>query len=169
LITTGPRKSWLLQVGEQTPDPFAASRLVAAQIAGRGVAAGTFPTAPRIATPLCGPGWLACGSAAMAFDPLRGDGTAHAICEAILASAAIRTTASGEDAASLLAHYEARLTAAFQRHLSVCLSYYRTGHGSRWWQDETQTVTEGLESYAGALRRFEGFRYRLEGFRLVPL
>ena len=35
-------------------------------------------------------GWLACGTAAMAFDPLCGDGTAHAIREAILASAVIR-------------------------------------------------------------------------------
>jgi 2-polyprenyl-6-methoxyphenol hydroxylase-like FAD-dependent oxidoreductase len=169
LITTAPGKGWLLQVGERSPDPLAASRLVAAQIAGRGEPAGTFSTAPRIATPLCGPGWLACGSAAMAFDPLCGDGTAHAVREAILASAVIQAATSGDDAEPLLAHYDARLTAAFQRHLSVCLPYYRTGHATPWWQRETDAVSEGLEWCADALRRFEGFRYRLDGFQLVPL
>jgi flavin-dependent dehydrogenase len=66
-----------------------------------------FSASPRIPAPLCGPGWLACGSAAMGFDPICGDGTAHAVREAILALAVIRGGDHG-----MPAHYEARLTAA---------------------------------------------------------
>ena len=82
---------------------------------------------PRLRThfsPLGANSWLACGTAAMAFDPICGDGTAHAIREAILAAAVIRALANGGPADELLAHYEARLTAGFHRHLTLCRQFY---------------------------------------------
>lgn len=66
---------WLLSVGAPATTLLGQSRVVA------------FPAYARISSPLGAPGWLACGTAAMAFDPICGDGTANAIREAILSSA----------------------------------------------------------------------------------
>ena len=44
---------------------LAESRLVRMQILGRGNCRSEFPAYPRILSPLCGPGWLACGTTAM--------------------------------------------------------------------------------------------------------
>ena len=86
---------WLLAVGAPAEALLAKSRVIAHEIAEMGASSGEFPAYARIASPLCAPGWLACGTAAMAFDPICGDGTAHAIREAILASAVIRALANG--------------------------------------------------------------------------
>jgi hypothetical protein len=169
LITTGPGRGWLLSTGELPDDPLAGSRLIARRVARLGQAAGRFPAAPRMASELCGLGWLACGSGAMAFDPLCGDGTAHAVREAILASAVIRAAARGEDAERLLSHYRARLTAAFQRHLVACAPYYSTGGAGNWWSSELQAIERGLVWCERELEHYNGFHYRLEGFDLLPL
>ena len=166
LITTAHGAGWLLSVGDTITDPFGRSRLIASKAARLGDPAGRFPAAPQLVSPLCGPGWLACGSAAMAFDPLCGDGTAHAIREAILAVAVIQAEANGEVRDALLEHYRARLTAAFQRHLSLCLAYYRSGGAGPWWRSEMDAIAEGLAWCENELRHRPGFRYRLEGFQL---
>src|SRR5262249_37558836 len=49
---------WLLAVGGDVDALFAASRLIAPQIAHRGAAGAAWPAHPRIAMPLCGAGWL---------------------------------------------------------------------------------------------------------------
>ena len=94
----------------------------------------------------------------MAFDPLCGDGTAHAIREAILASAVIGAAARGDDPVQLLAHYEARLTAGFRRHLAHCLEYYTSGRTGPWWGQEVESVTRGLvwcdQRLGGGIARF---------------
>jgi hypothetical protein len=148
-IPAGGGKAWLLSVGPP----------------GAGTPA-AFPVMPRIAESLTGPSWLACGSAAMAFDPICGDGTAHAIREAILAAAVIKAIANGGDAASLRAHYEARLTAGFARHLANCLPFYTAAASGPWWQNEANALREGL---AWCEDRIPPFQYRLNGFDLEPL
>jgi hypothetical protein len=127
---------------------------------------GAFSASPRIVSPLTGPGWLACGTAGMAFDPICGDGTAHAVREAILASAVVKAISTGGDAQELLRHYEARLIAGFQRHLATCLDFYRSGHGGIWWEQEVASSHQGLEWCAGKLRGYGRFRYQLNGFEL---
>jgi hypothetical protein len=95
---------WLLAVGAPVDTLLATSRVVAHEVIECGAEDGTFPASPRIAFPLCAPGWLACGSAAMAFDPICGDGTAHAMREAILAAAVIRALenrGSAEDSSAV--------------------------------------------------------------------
>ena len=70
---------WLLAVGAEAgniarPEPRG-------RVANRHMwppALGAFPAYARITSPLGASGWLACGTAAMAFDPICGDGTAHA-------------------------------------------------------------------------------------------
>jgi len=169
LIASAPGSGWLLSVGLRPHDLLDQSRLIREQIAGYQPAAAQFAASPRIVAPLAEPGWIACGTAAMAFDPLCGDGTAHAVREAILASAVIGAAARGDDSAQLLAHYEARLTAGFRRHLTHCLEYYASGCGGPWWQSEAESTTQGLDWCGRRLSRHAAFRYRLDGFELKAI
>jgi hypothetical protein len=156
----------LISVGAPADAQLARSRIVAEQVAALTAPASEFPAYPRIVSPLCGPGWLACGSAAMAFDPICGDGTAHAIREAILASAVIRAAGDEENTDQLLAHYEARLAAGFRRHLSLCQQYYRSGGDGPWWQAELAALGRGIEWCDDKLRSGLNFQYRLDNFEL---
>jgi hypothetical protein len=157
---------WLLAVGEH---PLEKSKLVKEQIAQVDSAIVSFPGSPRMVTPLGGDRWIACGSAAMAFDPLCGDGTAHAIREAILASAVMRAIARGEEPGPLLAHYEARLIAGFQRHLAQCREFYLSGGSSPWWTSEAGSAVRGLEWARCRLESHGGFQYQLLGLELARL
>ncbi len=156
----------LISVGAPPDAHLAQSRLVAGQVAELTAPASEFPAYPRIVSPLAGPGWLACGSAAMAFDPICGDGTAHAVREAILASAVIRAAAEERENEPLFAHYQARLTAGFRRHLQLCLQYYKSGGEGPWWRSELAALEHGLEWCDDKLRPAMNFQYRLEGFEL---
>ncbi len=164
LIPAAPRSAWLLSIGGSSL--LERSRLIAGQIVELGVPAGEFPAHPRIAWPLCGAGWLACGTAALAFDPLCGDGTGHALREAILASAVVRAAARGDGVNQLLAHYEARLLAGFRRHLAVCRSFYRSGRAGPWWDSELESLDRGMEWCAEEMRTRADLGHRLVGFEL---
>lgn len=157
---------WLLAVGAPPDTLLGRSRVVAAEIAECGMTRATFPAYARIASPLCGSGWLACGSAAMAFDPICGDGTAHAVREAILASAVLRAIAGGGSEDELLAHYQARLVTGFQRHLLLCREFYRTGGSTPLWQAELAAIDRGIDWCKAALATHRIFRYQLRGFEL---
>lgn len=159
--------SWLLAVGAPPEVLLGRSRIVAAQVNRCGDARGTFPAYPRIGLPLgAAEGWLACGTAAMAFDPICGDGTAHAIREAILAAAVIRAVAAGEPTAALLAHYEARLTAGFRRHLAFCRQFYVSGGPGEFWKPELEATDRGIQWCTAALANHAEFRYQLRGLEL---
>jgi hypothetical protein len=158
---------WLLAVGAPHEKLLSRSRVVAARIAQCGAASGSFPAYARIASPLCGSGWLACGTAAMAFDPICGDGTAHAIREAILASAVIRALgAGGGPMEDLLSHYQARLTSGFHRHLKLCREFYRSGGNGLLWRSELSQIDRGIQWCDAALANHAGFRYQLRGLDL---
>ncbi len=165
LVTTAPGRGWLISAASDPQSLLARSRLLQSIVIGAGEPSARFPCAPRIVAPLGGPRWLACGSAAMAFDPICGDGTAHAIREAILASAVIRAALRGEDAAPLVAHYENRLTAAFLKHLTHCVEFYAPLPAS-WWREETRAAREGIEWCGRRLGDRVTFAYRLNGFEL---
>jgi hypothetical protein len=166
LITNAPASGWLLSVGLRPHELLGHSRLIRERIAECQPAAGEFPASPRIAAPLGEPGWISCGTAAIAFDPLCGDGAAHAVREGILASAVIAATTRGDDPAALLAHYQSRLTAAFERHLANCLQYYAPGYGGPWWESEAERLQQGLDWCRSRLSAHTKFRYRLEGLEL---
>jgi hypothetical protein len=159
-------KGWLLSVGGPPDSLLAASRTVAEQITGIESVQGEFPAHPRVADPLCDTGWLACGMAALGFDPLCGDGAGHAVREAILCSAVIRAAADGADVASLVEHYRMRLLAGFSRHLEACDQFYRSGSRGAWWDQEIESNRRGLEWCRQRLEPARGFRYRLNGFTL---
>lgn len=164
---------WLIAVGGAPQTLLAQSRLVAGQIRSTSDVFAEFAAYPRIADPLCDPlstpPWLACGSAAMAFDPICGDGTGNAVREAILAAAVIRAAARGDSVGGLLAHYRSRLIAGFRRHLELSLDFYRAGNSGPWWAQEIQALENGLAWCAGQLAAAPAFQYRLGGFELLPL
>jgi hypothetical protein len=171
LIGNAEGTGWLLSVGSQAGSVLEQSRLVAKQIECLREPGGEFPAFPRVIAPLCGIGaegipWLACGTAALAFDPICGDGTAHAVREAILAAAVIRAISTGVPTHEVFAHYESRLIAGFQRHLANAAGFYRTGGGSPWWSGELAAAERGLAWCAQTMAKFPAFRFRLNGYEL---
>jgi hypothetical protein len=169
LIPHAPGFAWLLAVGSAPGWLLRASLVIREQIAEADAGAADFPAYPRMVAPLSGEGWLACGTAAMAFDPLCGDGTGHAIREAILASAVIRAVAKDGRKADILAHYEARLTAGFRRHLTVCREFYVSGADGPWWHRELELIEEGVAWCDSRLKTHGEFRYQLKDFELHAL
>jgi hypothetical protein len=169
LIANGPGFGWLLSVGADPGELLGQSRLIRQQVAAWQPSQARFAASPRIMAPLGETGWIACGTAAMAFDPLCGDGAANAVREAILAAAVIGAVARGGEPAPLLAHYEARLTAGFRRHLAHCLQYYESGGNGPWWQAEAASARKGMEWCAQRLSGHTEFRYKLNGFELQAI
>jgi 2-polyprenyl-6-methoxyphenol hydroxylase-like FAD-dependent oxidoreductase len=169
LIPNAPGSAWLLSVGSAPAVQLNRSRVVAEQIDQSSAAIGEFPAYPRIVSPLSAPGWLACGTAAMAFDPLCGDGTAHAIREAILASAVIRAVENEGSTSDFLSHYEARLTAGFRRHLDLCREFYSSGAAGPWWDAELESIERGIAWCDSRLSTHSAFRYQLRDFELYAI
>ena len=130
---SGGEAGWLLSVGDGTESLLAGSRLVVKQLSDAGAPGSRFPSHPRIADPLCGAGWLTCGTAALGFDPLCEDGAGHAVREAIQASAVVRAAGAGGDVDALIAHYQWRLLAGFARHLPGLSGVLRKGRGVFCW------------------------------------
>jgi hypothetical protein len=169
LIPGGRDRGWLLAVGDHGDLRFAGSRLVGAQIAEQIGEPATFPAHPRIAWPVCGSGWLACGTGALAFDPLCGDGSGHAVREGILAAAVLRAIHGGGSNEELLQHYSSRLLGGFLRHLATCETFYRTGGSSPWWRQQLEAVRDGLNWRPRESGPPSRARYRLRGFDLEPV
>jgi 2-polyprenyl-6-methoxyphenol hydroxylase-like FAD-dependent oxidoreductase len=166
LLPGAPGSGWLVSVGAPLKSHLENSRTIAEEIAEMGQPAGEFASHPRVCWPLCGERWLACGTAALGFDPLCGDGTGHAIREAILASALVRASVKGENPGPLLAHYEARLLSGFKRHLEVCRGFYESGGSGPWWESAAASARQGLSWCDNRLSRIPPFRYRLNGLEL---
>jgi len=166
-VCTGDGQGWLLAMGESANTLLAQSTLIAGCIESVAVERKRFAAHPRIAKPLTGPGWLACGGAAMAFDPICGEGTGHALREAILAAAVMQAHARGEDWDLLAQLYVNRFEGGFRRHLVQCHQLYSSGGSGPWWREQVASVEAGL-AWLGLERRGET-TFRLEGFELVRL
>jgi hypothetical protein len=160
---------WLLSVGSPVDALLARSRLIADQLLETHPAKGGFASHPRIADPLCAPGWFACGTAALGFDPLCGDGAGNAVREAILACAAVRAVVEGADLESVLAHYRSRLVAGFHRHLKLCEEFYSSGGQGAWWQEQLAATRQGMEWCQSMRFQAPKMRYRLNEFSLQAI
>jgi len=179
-LLPGLPSAWLLSVGGPVDVLLANSRIVGAQIESLNADApvGQFPAHPRVSDPLCGSTWLACGNAAMAFDPICGDGAGNAVREAILASAVIKAAAAtlrgdasnqpGGDVKGLFAHYRARLLVGFLKHLELCRQFYAACSGE-WWAAELNGLDVGIAWCRAQLGTEPKFHYRLRGFELEPI
>jgi hypothetical protein len=169
LLASGQGEALMISVGLDPQAMLGQSRLVQAQVEAVGVAISQFPAYPRILPELYGPDWLACGSAAMSFDPVCGEGAGNAAREAILASAAIVAMDAGEDREAVLAHYQSRLLGGFLRHLEVCLDFYRRARQGPWWDGEIALLEEGIAWTRAWMRTLPRPSYRLVDFRLERL
>jgi hypothetical protein len=166
LLASGQENGFLLSIGASPEVQLEKSRLVEMQIESLKGPATQFPAYPRILSALCGPGWLACGSAAMAFDPVCGEGAANAVREAILASAVVRATSKGFATEDVFAHYSSRLTAGFLRHLEACRDFYVRGNSGPFWESELELLEQGIGQMHERLNRGPQSRYRLIDFEL---
>jgi hypothetical protein len=167
LIPERQGRGWLISVGSLPELNLERSELVRSQLRGIEHDRVEFASSPAISWPLAGRKWLACGSAALRFDPLCGDGTGHALRQAILASAIVR--AERMPANDLITHYRMRLLAAFHRHLSLCRSFYQSGGQGPWWVSEVAALDAGIEWCNRRLADAPGGRYRLDGWDLEPV
>lgn len=163
LIPNAAESTWLIAVGAPAERLLGRSRVIAPRIKLLDGRSAEFPACPRISNPLCGEGWLACGTGALGFDPICGDGTAQAVREAVLATAVVRAIADGGDAASLFAHYEMRLIAGMARHLELCADFYRSGGSGPWWQGELEALMRGQRWCAERLAGAGEPRWQLRG------
>ena len=167
LISGAERTGFLLAIGGSPDELLEESRLIAQQICGATGPIVEFAAAPRILNPLCAPGWLACGSGAMGFDPICGEGVGHAVREAILATAVIRAIENDEGRSEeVLAHYSARLGVGFLRHLNICRQFYAAGPSSEWWRLQLADLDAGIEWTRSQLSRRPPPALQLVGFDL---
>ena len=153
LLPSGDRRAALISVGYFPDRLIEQSGLIARQISS--LTADTspahhFPAFPRILSELSGPNWLACGSAAMTFDPLCGEGAGHAVREALLAAAVIRASEKGYATETLLSHYTTRLMQGFLRHLHVSLPFYLSGGSGDFWKTEAAALQDRNHLDAGS-------------------
>lgn len=159
---------WLLGVGGSVDALLGQSALIAPVVDAVGATSTPFPAAPRLQLPLHGDDWLACGTAAVGFDPICGDGTAQSVREAILAAAVVMAIAEGGNRAALLTHYQSMLIAAMRRHLLLCAQFYANGGQGDWWRAQHDALMEGHYMCTSLLARLPEPRFLLDGFRLVP-
>ncbi|QGP78847.1 hypothetical protein [Sphingobium sp. CAP-1] len=159
---------WLLGVGGPIDALLGQSVLIAPVVDAMGAATTPFLAVPRLHLPLYGADWLACGSAALGFDPICGDGAAQSVREAILAAAVVTAIAEGGDREELLSHYQAMLIAAMRRHLLLCAQFYANGGGGDWWRAQHDALMDGHRYCTALLAKLPEPRFLLDGFRLVP-
>jgi len=168
-IPTGNAQGWLLAVGASYEELFAQSRYLKPRLAMVLDRPRSFDTQPRILDTLQGPDWLACGTAALAFDPICGDGTAQAVREAILAAATAEAIQRGEPPIALRRHYESMLLAAMRRHLKLCGDFYASGGQSPWWRAQHAALVEGYHWCSRRLALMPPPQYMLRGYSLMPM
>jgi 2-polyprenyl-6-methoxyphenol hydroxylase-like FAD-dependent oxidoreductase len=171
LLPYGQGHAMLISTGYSPDGLVEQSRLIVRHIATLEDAAAPahqFPAYSQILPELCGPLWLACGSAAMSFDPLCGEGAGHALRQALLAAAVIRGAAKGYSVETLVAHYNTRLMQGFLRHLQVCLPFYQRGGHSEFWEMEAAALKSGIAWMQSRLQNQPPARYRLVGYELEP-
>jgi flavin-dependent dehydrogenase len=166
LLPTEHGKGSLISVGGDVGRLLANSRLGEQVRSIEGEAVAEFAAYPRIMSRLCGDRWLACGSAAIAFDPLCGEGVGNAAREAILACAAVKAILGGESREDVLAEYQMRLLLGFLRHLENCREFYTRVAASEFWQGELRAIEQGIAWTKGGFTGGDGPRFRLVGFEL---
>lgn len=168
MIPAGDGSAWLLAVGGSPDALLDQSRHIAPLIGQAEAASPPFQTSPRLLTALQGPDWLACGSAAVAFDPICGDGTAQAVREAVLSSAVVVAMAEGGDRNALRLHFESMILGAMRRHLRLCAQFYASGGEGPWWRAQLEDLAHGFDWCTARLAAMPEPRFELHGDRLAP-
>jgi len=103
------------------------------------------PSMPVLSSSPAEHGRLAIGDAALAFDPLCGDGVGGALRTAALAAGVLEAIEDGGSLRPLLEHHECRLRAATVQHVTRCLAFYGELTG---WNAEIAAMVAGLAALA---------------------
>lgn len=119
---------------------------------------------PRLRARPAGAGCIAIGDAALALDPLSGDGIGCGLRSAILAAAVVDAIRAGEDAKACTLHYARRLQRAAVSHVRSCIEHYRRAQPGRAWGGEIEAMASAL-LHCG--ENAERFAFRLDRGGLV--
>jgi len=168
LLPAEAGKGWLLGFGGPLHQLLRHSSLIAPLVEVEDEDGAPFETAPHLTLPLAGWNWLACGTAALRFDPICGDGTAQAVREGVLAAAVIGAIAQGGDREALLTHYRSMLVASMRRHLDLCARFYASGGKGPWWRAQVAELARGHEVCTRFLAKMPEPRFVLRDFALEP-
>jgi hypothetical protein len=171
LIATGNGKGSLICTGGEPTSLLQSGRLVCEQIETPNGESGAaqFAAYPRTLSKLHGKDWIACGTAAMSFDPLSGEGTGAAVRESILAAATVRAILRGDDADEVLAEFSLRMRLGFSRHLEMCRTFYQVKSKDPFWSRELAMLDEGISWVRKEIGEQRAPRYKLVDFDLVRL
>ena len=90
------------------------------------------------------PGRIAIGEAAVAFDPICGDGVGHALRGAVLTTIVLQTVARGASPVTCLGRYSSMLRRTMSHHLGICLRFYRDIAIYGGWCDEIVAMEDGV-------------------------
>jgi 2-polyprenyl-6-methoxyphenol hydroxylase-like FAD-dependent oxidoreductase len=163
-----------LMVPESTESPavvlreaVAASRLAFEAVTGPDDPVSMWHAAPAFDDPWPGPRAIRVGDAVMAFDPICGEGTGHAIRGALLAAAAIDAIDQGADAAAMREYYAMRLRIAWVSHLRTCFTFYASLTPRSIWTSELDSLSDTLTAWNADLQPAGSLAFRLLGSRLV--
>jgi hypothetical protein len=166
LFAAAGETGWLISCGGPPTTLLGESRLIAKHVVALAASSAPIATSPRIRDCLGATAWMACGTAALMFDPICGEGTGNAVREAILASAVVEAAMRGEDVSALLQHYESRLTLGFLRHLHMCAQFYATGGASPFWQEQVHETQRGIAMISQRIQNQRPPAFRLRDLKL---
>jgi flavin-dependent dehydrogenase len=127
----------------------AATRTIRKAIDGIGAWSDPMPCMPRARLPPACPGRIAVGEAALAFDPVSGDGVGHALRGAVLAATSLHAIANGAPIAECLDGYASTLRRAMAHHLKTCLALYGAAPRGPGWRDEVSAMAAGVALLTG--------------------
>jgi flavin-dependent dehydrogenase len=103
------------------------------------------------------------GDAALAIDPLRGDGVGFALRGALLAQAAIAAAMDCTLSPSIAIHYSGRLREVFYSHIANCIRHYAHAQNARLWRREIVAMRSAIERIPSPPDKHE---FRLVGMDL---
>lgn len=108
------------------------------------VVVGGYAAAPSFDPACAARGRISVGDAALALDPLRGDGVGFAARGGLLAQSVIAAIADGCDHNACLDHYAGRLMSVFRAHLNACISHYAAAWNAYIWSYEIEQMSRCL-------------------------
>jgi flavin-dependent dehydrogenase len=103
-----------------------------------------FAAMPRLAMAPCVSGSIAVGDAAVALDPLSGNGVGSGLRSAILATAVLDAAAEDTAPQACFNHYAQRLRNTMRSHVQSCVEFYGRATHAVGWYAEIDTMSEAL-------------------------
>jgi 2-polyprenyl-6-methoxyphenol hydroxylase-like FAD-dependent oxidoreductase len=176
LIPTGTTSAHLFAIGARatvTCDAWfeeLVAETVRAEISDFSGPAAILDAAPRLhAAPWQDRGRILVGTAAIAWDPLSGDGIGVGIRTAHMAAVAANNAVSRAEAEPLKTFYADRLARAMCAHLKALLTLYAETPFAKHWTVERDAMRSMADSLRVRLERAEAAQYSISEGNLSPL